>query len=144
MLPGADALEQAFLLGVLSSLVFDWSARRFVEGHLSFYVLASLPSPRPERDDPLFPRAAALAGRLSSPDERFTEWAKAVGVEWGPLPDDDGQDMIHELDALAAHLYGLSAQHLTHIFETFHEGWDYEERLRATLKHYEAWRKRLA
>jgi hypothetical protein len=44
------------------------------------------------------------------------------------------------LDAVVAHLYGLSEPQLTHIFETFHEGWDYQDRLRATLKHFAAWR----
>ena len=29
-----------------------------------------------------------------------------------------------------------------HIFETFQEGWDYEGRLRATLKHFGEWRRR--
>ncbi|MHB1465053.1 MAG: hypothetical protein ACYCXU_08065 [Thermoleophilia bacterium] len=51
--------------------------------------------------------------------------------------------MICELDAVAAHLYGLSEQHLRHIFETFHEGWDYTTRLTAVLEHYRAWSKKL-
>ena len=50
--------------------------------------------------------------------------------------------MIRELDAVVAHLYGLNERHLRHIFETFHEGWDYEERLRATLRHFRDWKKR--
>ena len=46
--------------------------------------------------------------------------------------------MIHELDAVVAHLYGLSEKRLAHasIFETFHEGWDYRKDLDATLKHF--------
>jgi hypothetical protein len=48
------------------------------------------------------------------------------------------RDMIEELDAVAAHLYGLSEGQLTHIFKTFHEGWDYEARLEATLRHFRA------
>ena len=50
--------------------------------------------------------------------------------------------MIHELDAVVAHLYGLSERHLVHIFETFHEGWDNEARLRATLNYYREWKRR--
>jgi hypothetical protein len=61
-------------------------------------------------------------------------------VECGPLPDDQKDDRIHELDAVVALQYGLEEKHLIHIFETFHEGWDYEDRLKATLKHYKAWR----
>ena len=37
--------------------------------------------------------------------------------------------MIFELDAVVAHLYGLNAEQLKHIFATFHVGWDYHERL---------------
>ena len=37
--------------------------------------------------------------------------------------------MIHEFDAVVAHLHGLSEPQLLHIFEIFHEGWDYQERL---------------
>jgi hypothetical protein len=48
--------------------------------------------------------------------------------------------MIRELDAVVARLYNLKEKQLVHIFETFHEGWDYENRLRATLKHFRAWR----
>jgi hypothetical protein len=42
-----------------------------------------------------------------------------------------------------AHLYGLDEPDLVHIFETFHEGWDYQDRLDRTLKHFHAL-KRLA
>ena len=53
--------------------------------------------------------------------------------------DTELRDMIEELDAVVAHLYDLSEDHLTHIFETFHVGWDYHIRLESTLKHYQHW-----
>ena len=43
------------------------------------------------------------------------------------------------LDALVARLYGLTEKQLIHIFETFHEGWDYDSRLRSVLKHFGRW-----
>ena len=52
--------------------------------------------------------------------------------------------MIHELDAVVAHLYGLAEKYLIHIFETFHEGWDYDARLRATLNQSREWKARSA
>ncbi len=87
-------------------------------------------------------RTIHLAGRLASPDNRFAGWAKEVGVTHGPLDADEKQEMIHELDAVVACLYGLNQKHLIHIFETFHEGWDYHARLDATLGHFRAWKKR--
>jgi hypothetical protein len=80
----------------------------------------------------------ALAGRLAAPDHRFASWAASVGVSHGKLPEDEKQQTIAELDALAARLYGLTERQLVHVFETFHEGWDYETRLRAVLKHFHA------
>jgi hypothetical protein len=140
--PSGDEKDQAFLLGVLCSIPLDWYARRFVEVSLNYHVLNPVPVPRPGRHNPLWQRAVALSGRLACPDKRFRKWAEAVGVECGSLPEDEKQDMIHELDAVVAHLYGLSESQLTHIFETFHEGWDYADRLKATLKHFHAWEKK--
>jgi hypothetical protein len=61
-------------------------------------------------------------------------------VECGPLEAAEKNDMIHELDAVVAHLYGLKEKQLVHIFEAFHEGWDYDDRLKATLQHFNAWK----
>lgn len=68
--------------------------------------------------------------------DRFPSCAEEAGVACGPLEDDEKQDLIHRLDATVAHLYGLTKPQLVHIFETFHEGWDYQDRLDATLKHF--------
>jgi len=134
--PRGSIRDEAYLLGVLSSLPLDWFARRFVETHLTFFVFNPLPIPRPAAEDPLRLRAIVLAGRLAAPDDRFDGWAKEVGVDCGPLAPDEKEDMIHELDAVVAHLYGLSEKHLVHIFETFHEGWDYGDRLEQTRRHF--------
>ncbi|NOH12263.1 MAG: hypothetical protein HND51_11510 [Chloroflexi bacterium] len=117
----------------------DWYSRRFVEIHLNFHVFNPFPIPRPDRQNLLWQRVVALAGRMAAADERFTAWANQVGVEYGPLPEETRKDMIHELDAVVAHLYELSAEQLTHIFETFHEGWEYQARLTVTLNHYNRW-----
>jgi len=134
--PRGDESDQAFVLGVLSSLPLDWYARRFVETHLNFFVFNPLPIPRPTRTDPLWLRAVALAGRLAAPDARFADWAAKVGVEHGPIAPDLKQDMIDELDAVVARLYGLSEDQLGHLFETFHEGWDFAPRLAAVTAHF--------
>ncbi|MCL4197716.1 MAG: hypothetical protein KJZ69_09525 [Phycisphaerales bacterium] len=143
--PRGDALDEAFLVGLLSSLPLDWYARRFVETHVNFYVLNPFPIPRPNRNDPLWRRCVAIAGRLAAVDDRFGAWARAVGVECGPVEEEERFELICELDAVAARLYGLEERHLHHIFETFHEGWapgttashhtlgEYDQRLRETI-----------
>jgi hypothetical protein len=131
--------DKTYLLGVLSSLPLDWFARRFIETTVNFFYVDSFPIPDPHVSKARTKRIVELAGRLACPDKRFADWAKEVCVEYGPLEEEIKQDMIHELDAVVAHLYGLTEEHLVHIFETFHVGWDYHPRLDATLKHYKAW-----
>ena len=140
--PRGDEKDQTFMLGILSSIPLDWYARRFVETHVSYYVFNPFPIPRPDRDSVLWQRVVQLAGRLACPDERFSAWADEVGVEWGALADDEKDDMIYELDAVVAHLYGLSKSQLVHIYETFHEGWDYQGRLDGVLRHFHTWKGR--
>jgi hypothetical protein len=134
--------DSALLIGILSSLPLDWYARRFVELSMNYHILNAFPVPRPRHDDLLGKRAVALGGRLAATLPSFKTWARAVGVACGKLSADERDDMIHELDAVVALLYGLSEHHLRHIFETFHEGWDYQARLKSTLKHFDAWRAR--
>jgi len=140
--PRGDERDQAFLLGALCSIPLDWYARLFVDKHLNYFVFNPLPVPRPARDDPRWQRVVALAGRLAAQDRRFRKWASKVGVECGPLDDGAKDEMIAELDAVVAHLYGLTDEHVRHIFETFHEGWDYAARLERVLGYYETWRNR--
>ncbi|TAH35593.1 MAG: hypothetical protein EYC70_13125 [Planctomycetota bacterium] len=133
---------EGYLLGVMASLVCDWWTRRFVEGHVDEEAFNSLRIPNPSTSPARSERVRRTASRLACPDERFAGWADDVGVSCGPLAPDEKEDMIHELDAVVAHLYGLSEKHLVHIFETFHEGWDYDARLRATLEHFRDWKRR--
>ncbi len=140
--PRGEEQDQAYLLGLLCSIPLDWYSRRFVETNVTYFILNGFPIPRPQRSDPKWSKIVALAGRLAAADKRFSGWAQAVGVGCGALEDDEKDDMICELDAVSAHLYGLSEKHLIHIFETFHEGWDYDKRLKGVLKHYHDWSRR--
>lgn len=132
-----DERDQAYLVAVLSSLPLDWYARRYVETRVNFYVFYPFPIPNPDRDDPLRRRVEELSGRLAAVDDRYARWAAAVGVPVGSVTDPaEKTDMIAELDAAVALLYGLDEADVRHIFETFHVGWDYHSRLDAVLSHY--------
>ena len=137
--PRGDKKDEAYLLGILCSIPLDWYARRFVELNVNFYIINPFPIPRPDRNNALWQRTVALAGRLACPDSRFAGWAEDVGVTCGPLEPDEKQDMIQELDAVVAHLYGLSEKQLVHVFDTFHVGWDYQSRLEGVRSHYHLW-----
>ncbi|MFB6185858.1 MAG: hypothetical protein ABEI86_03200, partial [Halobacteriaceae archaeon] len=131
--PRGTAKDEAYLLGILNSIPLDWYARRFVEISLNYHILNGFPIPRPDNDSLLRQRVVEIAGRLASKDDRYREWASDVGVDYGPLDETEELKKIYELDAVVAHLYQLSSHDLKVIFETFHDGWDYEERLERVL-----------
>jgi hypothetical protein len=89
--------------------------------------------PRPARDDARWQRVVQLAGRLAAVDDRFAAWAQAVGVPCGPLDALEKQAHIHELDAVVAHLYGVTERQLLHLSD-LPRGWDYWVRLSGLRK----------
>lgn len=136
--PVGDERDEAFLLGVLNSIPLDWYARRVVENHVSYQLLNAFPIPRPKADDRRRDRVIEIAGRLAAVDDRYAPWALAVGVPVGSVSKQEKPELISELDALAAHLYGLDRHDIAHILETFHRGWDYRPRLEQVLGYFDA------
>jgi hypothetical protein len=128
--------DEAFLLGIFSSIPFDWLIRRYVEGTLRQGILNQMPVPLMR--EKISERVVHISGVLAAKDQRFAKWAKAVRVPVGSVKSDEQRnDMEAELDALVAHLYGLSKEQVEHIFKTFHRGWDYGPRLEKTLEHFD-------
>ena len=112
-----DDLELTSMLGVMNSLAFDWQARRYVEEHLSFFILKMLCFPQWERTD--WRRVGSLAARLSCVDGRFADFAAEAGVEFGALSEAQHDDKRAEIDALVARGYGLDVDELRFIFTDF-------------------------
>jgi hypothetical protein len=137
--PRGCVRDQAYLLGVLSSIPLDWYARCVVELSLNFHLLNGFPIPEPDPESPLRTRVVEMAGRLAAVEHRFAIWAQEVGVPVGSVEDRDKPDLIAELDAVVSHLYGLSREQVEHVFATFHRGWDYADRLARVLAHYDRW-----
>jgi hypothetical protein len=131
---------EAFLLGVMSSIPFDWATRRWVELHLTYELLNALPVPAFD-DSGAASRVVEITGRLAARDDRYTVWAGEVGVPVGSVTSPaEKDDLIAELDALVSLLYGLTEDQVEHVFANFHRGWSYETRLDAVLSHYRAWK----
>ena len=74
-----DIVDEAYVLGVLSSMPLDWQARRTVELHLTFGKLNSLSIPDPGQGHPIRDRVAEISVTLATVDERFSDWAKKTG-----------------------------------------------------------------
>jgi hypothetical protein len=160
-LSGSES-DEAYVLGVMSSIPFDWFSRRVVELKMSFELLNTFPVPwldsvtgrrltnSTESDDlppdlrPVRARVVEVAGCLAAVDDRYEIWATAVGVPVGSVKSAaEKDDLIAELDALVSLLYGLARGQVEQVFATFHRGWDYKPRLAAVLTHYDAWTKRV-
>jgi hypothetical protein len=136
LLPGSTPSDEAYVLGVIASIPFDWAARRVVETHVNLHILNSLPMPRPRTDHPLRVRIAEIAATLAAVDDRYAKWATAAGVPVGGVPANDRGELLAELDAAVALLCGLSAADVEVVFSTFHEGWDFGPRLAEVLEHF--------
>ena len=135
---GGNARSEAFVVGILSSIALDWYARRYVELGMNFHIFNGLPVPKINDDDVLCTRLVENSGRLAAIDERFTDWAKEIGVKVGSVKSETEKDLlIAENDALVAHMYGLTRAQLEHVFKTFHRGWDYAPRLEKVLSFYD-------
>lgn len=134
--------DEAYLLGVLCSMPCDWQSRRTVELVMSFEQVRLLTVPDPGEGDPARDRVVEIAGRLAAADERFAEWAAEVGVPVGSADDPVVKaDLIAELDACVAHLYGLDEDDLAVIYSTFDAKRPdrYAEHHAKVLAHFRHW-----
>jgi hypothetical protein len=132
-LDGQDP-DRACCLGVLNSLALDWQARRFVETHLSYFILEGLRLPT--LADDAHEAIALAAARLSCPDERFAGFAEACGVECGPLDPEERERLRVEIDARVAHAWDLDDEELELVLSDFTPDAvpeTYRERLRHRL-----------
>jgi hypothetical protein len=134
-----SAAHEAFLLGVMCSIPFDWYVRRYVELNFNFHIVNGCPVPTWDESDVRQQKLIANSGRLAAVDKRFADWAKAAGVKVGSVKTEAEKELlITENDALVAHMYGLTREQIEHLFKTFHRGWDYMPRLTKVLAFYDA------
>ncbi len=141
--PRGAPRDEAFTLGVLSSMILDWYARCVVELNMTFHILNNFPIPDADVDnDPVAARVVEIAGRLAAVDDRYDDWATEVGVPVGSVADDATKyDLVCELDACVAILYDLDESDLAVVYETFHKRADYSERHEAVLGHFRRWQR---
>ena len=106
----------------------------FVEAHVQFYILYSLPIPNFESNSELCERIINIASRLSSMNILDKEYLKSKDCKL--LDEHEKNSLIYELDALVAHLYKLEEKDIIYIFKNFHIGLNYEDRLENVLRFF--------
>ena len=133
-----NAVDEAYVLGVLCSMPCDWQARRTVELHMTFEQIGQLAIPDPGRRHPVRDRVVQIAARLAAQDDRFSQWAADVGVPVGRAETRGGGGgggawLLAELDACVACLYGLDEDDIAVVYDTFGRPGQWDERRDAVL-----------
>ena len=129
--------DEAYVVAVLSSMVFDWQVRRTTETNITFTNLGNSSVPDPGPGHVVRDRVVEIGGLLAATDNRFDRWAAAVGVPVGSAADPAAKaNLIAELEACVSLLYGLDEQDLEVIYSTFHRGPDFSQLKDAVLKHF--------
>lgn len=133
------ATGKAACLAILNSLPFDWQARRFVDATLNYFILEGLVVPDLSDED--FHALAHAAARLSAVDDRFADFAKAAGVECGPIDGGERSRLRAEIDARVARAWELDENDLDLMFSDFTESAvqpDYRKAVRGRLRELNA------
>jgi hypothetical protein len=127
----------------MSSLPFDWYARRFIETQMNFHFVNAFPMPE-DIETPLGLRCIEISALLSAQDPRLKDWAAAAGFSARVLSSENVTSYLAELDAVVAHLFKLSRVQMDYVYSSFHRGWDatkpdYKDRYDRAMKHYDEW-----
>jgi hypothetical protein len=119
-----DERVKLFLCAALNSFVLDYIIRYKVSTTLNMFYLYQLPLPRSTPGDPIFDAIVPRAARLTCTRAEFAGlWQAVTGEAWTPASGAsdpaERQRLRDEIDALVAHLYGLSRAEFAHILGAF-------------------------
>ena len=104
--------------------MLDWTLRQKVAANINMFYMYQLPLPRLTAGDPIFDAIVPRAARLTCTTTAFADlWQQVTGTAWSPevaaVDPAERATLRRELDALVAHLYGLSRAEFDHILRTF-------------------------
>ena len=114
-----------FLTAVLNSLSFDFTLRSMVSANLTMFFIYQAWSPRPNRESRQFGSIVERTTRLICTTPEFDDLAKemlggrATARTVGATDAAERAKLRAELDALVAHLYGLTEEEFAYILTTF-------------------------
>jgi hypothetical protein len=139
-LPGKE-IEEAFLLGILCSIPFDFYARKFIETAVDIHFMKAFPIPE---------GIHLAAGKklisntvnLIPDEEEYKIWRERIVASLKVEKSlGSAEDLIFENDALVAILFGLTEDEVAYIFDNFHRGWDVKDRKLRTLKYFNTFKR---
>ena len=119
-----------FLLGVLSSRVFDWYVRCLVDRRILPSLASSFPVPEFNPSDTVHAAIEASVATMFSDSD-----VGGCGFVGGAV---DPRATEAVIDALAARAFGITSSDLAGIFETFHPTWEFETHRALALDAFES------
>jgi hypothetical protein len=119
-----DQSLKFYACALLNSLTLDFVLRYKVSTTLNMFHIYTLPLPRLTAGNPTFDAIVPRAARLTCTRAEFADlWGAVMGSSWdessGATDPAERQRLRDELDALVAHLYGLTRDDYAHILTTF-------------------------
>ena len=117
-----DYPSELLLSSIMNSFIIDFLARQRVTTNLTFFILYQLPIPRLMAGDRFFSELVERAGRLICTTPEYDDLAHEIGLGDHTAGITDEAQRAHlraEIDAMVAHLYGLTETEFAYILSTF-------------------------
>ena len=108
----------SYLAGIFNSLVFDYLIRLRITMNLSYFFVYQTPIPA-KFSGGIADEIVRVSAQMSSPDERFNEYAANLGVRAHQLSMAERIDLTANLNALVAKHYGLDRDELQTVLDSF-------------------------
>ena len=122
VLPIQDNRYTLFICATLNSLFFDFALRQQVSANLTMFFIYQTPVPRLTSGDKYFWDIVQRAAKLICTAPEFDGLAQEVGLNShreGVTDETERAQLRGELDAIIAHLYGLTEAEFAYILTTF-------------------------
>ena len=117
-----DSQTQLLLAAIWNSFIMDWMIRLKITTTINYFYLYQLPVPRLTASDAAFRPIVERAAKLICTTAEFDDLAAAAGIgdHTAGVTDPAARAALRaDLDALVAHVYGLTEAEFAHILQTF-------------------------
>lgn len=114
--------ESLFLVSVFNSFLLDWFLRSKVTTNINMFFIYQLPIPRLTEKDNIFNQIVSRSVRLICTSSEYGSLASEFGIKCSSDGITDPVKRLKiraEIDAIIAHLYGLTESEVKHILATF-------------------------
>ncbi len=113
--------QMLYLASVMNSFAFDWLIRLKVTTHCSIFYVYQMPVPRLEEGNAIFEQLVSRAAKLICTQPEFDDLAREVCIESFERAHDPKEraEIRAQIEAIVAHLYGLTRDDLQHVLASF-------------------------